>query len=106
MNCQRPLQRVQLHLLSRKTIRAIPHLLRTLYFFGFFLLGKAGSGKSSAMAKLALDWTGKNDSADLDQQSHEQNNILREKFDFVFTVPLKLLTPIFHWKKSSFNNMS
>ena len=54
----------------------------------FFLLGEAGSGKSSAMAKIALDWAGNDESADLDQ-CRGQPNILRKIFDFMFMVPLK-----------------
>ena len=56
--------------------------------YSFFLLGEAGSGKSSAMAKLALDWAGNDESADLDQ-CRGQPNILRKIFDFMFMVPLK-----------------
>ena len=50
--------------------------------------GVAGSGKSSAMAKLVLDWAENDEPADLDQQ---QTNILREKFDFVFMLLLKAI---------------
>ena len=54
--------------------------------FFFFSPGVAGSGKSSAAAKLALEWAGNDD---LDQHPQEQTNILREHFDFMFIVPLK-----------------
>ena len=40
------------------------------------------------MAKLALDWAGNDESADLDQR-RGQPNILRKFFDFMFVVPLK-----------------
>ena len=41
------------------------------------------------MAKLGLDFARKDHSANLDKQSPEQTKILREKFDFMFVVPLK-----------------
>ena len=40
------------------------------------------------MAKLALDWAGNDESADLDQ-CQGQPNILQRIFDFMFVVPLK-----------------
>ena len=40
------------------------------------------------MAKIALDWAGNDESADLDQ-CRGQLNILRKIFDFMFMVPLK-----------------
>ena len=43
------------------------------------------------MSKLVLDWAGNDDLADLDQQSHEHTNALREKFDFVFMLLLKAI---------------
>ena len=73
---------------GRKTLYRLSHAGWVCTIFVFFLLGEAGSGKSSAMAKLALDWAGNDESTDLDQ-CRGQPNILRKIFDFMFVVPLK-----------------
>ena len=60
-----------------------------------FILGKAGSGKSSAMAKLALDWADDDrPPSGTDQGGHLQNDEISnttklKQFDFVFLIELK-----------------
>ena len=59
------------------------------------ILGKAGSGKSSAMAKLALDWTEDDKSSStteegLDPEDDETSTTGRlRQFEFVFLIELK-----------------
>ena len=61
---------------------------RNIISSSFTILGVAGSGKSSAAVNLALDWASNDESADSEAR-YEQTNTLREKFDFVFMIPLK-----------------
>ena len=55
----------------------------------YSISGGAGSGKSSAMVKLALDWA-KGNNRDTNQSgNHSPADILQKHFDYVFLVPLK-----------------
>ena len=51
--------------------------------------GGAGSGKSSAVVKLALDWARGNNRDTNQSQDHSPAAILQNRFDYVFLVPLK-----------------
>ena len=57
-----------------------------LIIYTLLLLGEAGSGKSSAMAKLSLDWI---ECKDETQSSQTQASTGLEKFDFTFLIKLK-----------------
>ena len=55
----------------------------------FHFSGGAGSGKSSAMVKLSLDWAkGRNRKANYPEDDSPAD-ILQNRFDYVFLVPLK-----------------
>ena len=51
--------------------------------------GGAGCGKSSAVVKLALDWARGNNKDANQSEGHSPADILQNRFDYVFLVPLK-----------------
>ena len=51
--------------------------------------GGAGSGKSSAVVKLAMDWAQGNNRDANQSEDHSPADILQNRFDYVFLVPLK-----------------
>ena len=59
----------------------------------FIFIGKtkggAGSGKSNAVVKLALDWARRNNRDTKMCEDHSPADMLQNQFDYVFLVPLK-----------------